>query len=465
MTDAFDFDVLVIGAGPGGYVAAIRAAQLGLRTACADSRDSLGGTCLNVGCIPSKALLHASEKAEEVRSGALAAIGIHVGETRIDLDAMHAARRDAVSGLTKGIAGLFKRSGVEWLKGHAAFLGPDRVDVAGRSVRARSIIIATGSKPAALAGVPLDGEIIVDSTGALEFGSVPEHLAVIGGGVIGLELGSVWRRLGARVTVIEYQDTLLPGMDADISKEAARIFRAQGMTLLLGSKVTGAKTANGHATLSIEPVAGGETATIDCDRVLVATGRRPNTDGLALDRAGLSLDSAGCIAVDAGFQTAVPGIYAIGDVTPGPMLAHRAEDDGIALAELLASGTPPTHPAAIPSVVYTSPEIASVGLTEADARARGPVRVSRFPMLANSRARTNHESDGFVKLIADADTGTVLGAHIVASLGGTMIAQAAQAIEMGAHVDDIAYCCHAHPTHSEALKEAAMGIFGKPVHL
>lgn len=462
----YDFDVLVIGAGPGGYVAAIRAAQLGLKTACVEARETLGGTCLNVGCIPSKAMLHASEYYDAAASGAMAKMGIKV-KPELDLDTMHGQRRDAVKGLTGGIEFLFKKNKVEWIKGHAAFTGPDTVAVADRTVRAKNIIIATGSSVTPLPGVDVDNAkgIIVDSTGALELAKVPGHLVVIGGGVIGLELGSVWRRLGAEVTVVEYLDALLPGMDGDVRKEAARIFKKQGMTLKLSHKVTQASVKGKKAQLNIEPSAGGAAETIEADAVLVAIGRRPNTDGLALDRAGLATNARGQIETDHDFRTNVPGIWAIGDVVPGPMLAHKAEDEGIAAAENIAGQTGIVNHDVIPSVVYTSPEIAGVGLTEEAAKARGDVKIGKFPMMANSRAKTNHEGEGFVKIIADAATDRVLGVWCIASVAGTMIAQAAQAMEFGATSEDIAYTCHAHPTHSEAIKEAAMAVTGKPIHI
>ena len=460
----YDFDVLVIGAGPGGYVAAIRAAQLGLKTACAESRETLGGTCLNVGCIPSKALLHASELFDEAANGALAKLGIKAEGVTLDLDVMHGTRRDAVKGLTGGIEFLFKKNKVEWLKGQAAFTGKDSVQIGDRTVRAKNIVIATGSSVTPLPGVAIDQKVVVDSTGALELAKVPGHLVVIGGGVIGLELGSVWKRLGAKVTVVEYLDQILPGMDGEVRKEANKIFRKQGLELRLSTKVTGVAVAGDKATLTVEPSAGGAAETIEADAVLVAIGRRPNTDGLALDKAGLSVNAKGQVETDHDFATAVPGIWAIGDVIPGPMLAHKAEDEGIAVAENIAGLTGIVNHDLIPSVVYTSPEIAGVGLTEEQAKERGEIKVGKFPMLANSRAKTNHEPDGFVKIIADAKSDRVLGVWIIAVPAGTMIAQAAQAMEFGATSEDIAYTCHAHPTHSEAIKEAAMAVTGKPIH-
>jgi len=460
-----DFDVIVIGAGPGGYVAAIRAAQLGLRTACADSRETLGGTCLNVGCIPSKALLHASELYEEAHSGALAKWGVKTSGLELDLDAMHGARLEAIKGLTGGIEFLFKKNKVEWLKGHARFTGKDSLDVGGKAYRAKHIVIATGSSVTPLPGVEVDHDRIVDSTSALELKAVPAHMVVIGGGVIGLELGSVWLRLGAKVTVVEFLDQILPGMDGEVRKEAAKLFKKQGFDIRTGTKVTGAKASGKGVTLTVEPAKGGAVETIEADTVLVSIGRRPNTDGLDLDKAGLAVNQRGQIEVDHDFNTSVPGIYAIGDVTPGPMLAHKAEDEGIAIAEILAGQIGIVNHEVIPSVVYTMPEIAGVGLTEEEAKAQSEIKIGKFPMLANSRAKTNREGEGFVKIIADAKSDRVLGVWIVASLAGTMIAEAALAMEFGATSEDIAYTCHAHPTHSEAVKEAAMAVTGKPIHI
>ena len=462
----YDYDVLVIGAGPGGYVAAIRAAQLGLRTACAESRETLGGTCLNVGCIPSKALLHASELFNEAANGALAKLGVKMDNVSLDLDAMHGQRRDAVKQLTGGIEFLFKKNKVEWLKGQASFTGTDSVKVGDREVRAKNIVIATGSSVTPLPGVTIDQKVVVDSTGALELEKVPEHLVVIGGGVIGLELGSVWKRLGAKVTCVEFLDQILPGFDGEIRKEANKIFKKQGFEFKLSTKVTGVQVNDGKATLTVEPAKGGDAQTIEADAVLVSIGRRPNTEGLNLEAAGLQTNNRGQVEIDHDFRTSVPGIWAIGDVAPGPMLAHKAEDEGIAVAEVIAGQIGIVNHEVIPSVVYTMPEIAGVGLTEEEAREKyGEVKVGKFPMMANSRAKTNREGDGFVKVIADAKSDRVLGVWMIASVAGTMIAQAAQAMEFGATSEDIAYTCHAHPTHSEALKEAAMAVTGKPIHV
>jgi len=460
----FDFDVLVIGSGPGGYVAAIRAAQLGLRTACAEGGETLGGTCLNVGCIPSKAMLHASEYYDAAANGAFAKLGIKV-KPELDLDAMHGQRKDAVKGLTGGIEFLFKKNKVEWVKGYATFTGPNSVKVGDRTVTAKNIVIATGSSVTPLPGVEIDQKVVVDSTGALELPKVPEHMVVIGGGVIGLELGSVWRRLGAKVTCVEFLDQILPGFDGEVRKEANKIMKKQGIEFRLGTKVTGVAVKGGKATLTVEPAKGGASDTIEADCVLVSIGRKPNTDGLGLDAIGLQLNNRGQIETDHDFRTKVPGVWAIGDVIPGPMLAHKAEDEGIAVAENIAGLTGIVNHDVIPSVVYTMPEIAGVGLTEEQAKEKGEVKVGKFPMLANSRAKTNHEPDGFVKVIADAKSDRVLGVWCIASVAGTMIAQAAQAMEFGATSEDIAYTCHAHPTHSEALKEAAMAVTGKPIHI
>src|SRR5437868_13065196 len=464
MTDS-NFDVIVIGAGPGGYVAAIRAAQLGLRTACVESRETLGGTCLNVGCIPSKALLHASELFEEAAHGTLAKWGSKASGVEVDLDTMHSSRKEAVKGLTQGVEFLFKKNKIEWLKGRAKFESADTVKVGDRAVRAKHIVIATGSSVTPLPGVTIDQERIVDSTGALELPQVPKRMVVIGGGVIGLELGSVWRRLGAEVIVVEFLDQILPGFDGDVRKEANKIFKKQGFEFRLSTKVTSATRKGDTVTLTVEPAAGGAAETIDADMVLVSIGRRPNTEGLALDKAGLSTNQRGQVETDHEFRTSVPGVWAIGDVIEGPMLAHKAEDEGIAVAENIAGLTGIVNHDVIPSVVYTMPEIAGVGLTEDQAREHGEVKVGKFPMLANSRAKTNREPDGFVKVIADARTDRVLGVWMIASVAGTMIAQAVQAMEFGATSEDIAYTCHAHPTHNEALKEAAMAVTGKPIHI
>jgi dihydrolipoamide dehydrogenase len=466
MTD-YTYDLLVIGAGPGGYVAAIRAAQLGLNVACAEARGTLGGTCLNVGCIPSKALLHGSELFEEAAGGTLAKFGVKIGKVELDLGMMQAEKASAVRELTGGIEFLFKKNKVTWLKGAASFVDAHTVSVGGQNVTAKNVVIATGSSVTPLPGVEVDNAkgIVVDSTGALALTQVPKHMVVIGGGVIGLELGSVWRRLGAKVTVVEFLDQLLPGMDGEVRKEAAKVFKKQGMELRLGTKVTGVAVKGKKATLTLEPSAGGAPETLEADCVLVAIGRRANTEGLNLAAIGLEPNKRGQIETDHRFATKVDGVWAIGDVIPGPMLAHKAEDEGIAVAENIAGLIGIVNHDLIPGVVYTMPEIAGVGLTEEQARERGEIKVGKFPMMANSRAKTNREGEGFVKVIADAATDRVLGVWCIASLAGTMIAEAALGMEFGATSEDIAYTCHAHPTHSEAMKEAAMGVRGKAIHI
>ncbi|UOR15046.1 dihydrolipoyl dehydrogenase [Qipengyuania aquimaris] len=467
----YDYDVLVIGAGPGGYVAAIRAAQLGLKVACAESRETLGGTCLNVGCIPSKAMLHASEFYDAAANGAMEDMGIEV-KPKLNLGKMHEQRLDAVGGLTKGIEFLFKKNKVDWKKGHATFQDAHTVKVGDETVTAKNVIIATGSSVTPLPGVEVDNakQVVVDSTGALELKAVPKKMVVIGGGVIGLELGSVWNRLGAEVTVVEFLDQLLPGMDGDVRKEAAKIFKKQGMELKLKTKVTGVTVKGKKATLTLEPAAGGDAETLEADCVLVSIGRRPNTEGLGLENIGLEVNKRGQIETDHDFRTAVDGVWAIGDCVPGPMLAHKAEDEGIACAENVAGQTGIVNHDIIPGVVYTLPEFAGVGLTQEEALEKfggdkAKIKVGKFPMMANSRAKTNHEPDGFVKVIAEAESDRVLGVWCIANVAGTMIAQAAQAMEFGATSEDIAYTCHAHPTHSEAIKEAAMAVQGKPIHI
>ena len=461
----YDYDVLVIGAGPGGYVAAIRAAQLGLRTACAESRETLGGTCLNVGCIPSKALLHASEIYEEAQGGHLTKFGIDFQGVTLNLDQMHAEKAKAVKELTGGVEFLFKKNKVTWLKGKAAFQDAHTVEIAGQKVTAKNIVIATGSSVMPLPGVEVDQTTVVDSTGALALPKVPEHMVVIGGGVIGLELGSVWRRLGAKVTVVEFVDQILPGFDGEVRRESAKLFKKQGMELKLSTKVTGVTVDNGVATVTVEPAAGGASETLTADAVLVSIGRKANVDGLNPEAIGLELNKRGQIETDHSFRTKVDGVWAIGDCIPGLMLAHKAEDEGVAVAENIAGQTGIVNEDVIPRVVYTMPEIAGVGLTEEAAKEKGEIKVGKFPFAANSRAKTNRDTDGFVKIIADAKTDRVLGVWIVSSLAGTLIAEAAIAMEFGATSEDIAYTCHAHPTHAEAIKEAAMAVQGKPIHI
>ena len=460
------YDVVVIGAGPGGYVAAIRAAQLGMRTACIDARGSLGGTCLNIGCIPSKALLQSSEKFAEARNG-LAEHGIKVGELGLDLAAMMARKDNVVTTLTRGVEFLFRKNKVDWLKGNARIAAPGRVALDGaEEVETGSIVIATGSESIPLPGVTVDEQRIVSSTGALALDRVPERLAVIGGGYIGLELGSVWSRLGAKVTVVEYLDRILPNMDRELGPAMQRLLTRSGMSFKLATKVTGAVVGNEGVRLELEPAAGGERQTLAAEVVLVAIGRRPFADGLGLDELGVARDRAGRIEVTEDFATSVPGIYAIGDVIRGPMLAHKAEEEGIAVIERLAGQQTRVEYDAIPSVVYTWPEVAAVGKSEDELTSAGTqYRVGKFPFTANPRARANADTDGFVKVLADAATDQVLGVHIIGPDAGTMIAEAALALEFGASAEDLARTCHAHPTLPEALKEAALAVAGRAIHV
>ena len=461
----FDFDVVVIGAGPGGYVAAIRAAQHGLKVACIEKRDRLGGTCLNVGCIPSKALLHGSEFYEEAHSGALAKFGVKLGSVELDLPALLGEKDKAVKELTDGIAFLFKKNKVEWIKGEAHFTAPGAIQVGDRAITAKSFIIATGSEVALLPGMTPDGDVIVTSTEALSLAKVPGHFVVIGGGYIGLEMGSVWRRLGAKVTVIEYAERIVPAMDIEVATAFAKVLKKQGFDIHTSTRVTGVKRAGAGAVVTVEPAAGGAATEIAADIVLLSVGRRPNTDGLNIAATGLTLDR-GRIMVNPDYSTAVPGIWAIGDVVPGPMLAHKAEDEGLACADNIAGLTGYVNHDVIPAVVYTSPEVATVGKTEEELKAAGiDYKVGKFPFAANSRAKANRDTEGFVKVLADAETDRVLGVHIIGSMAGTMIAEAAIAMEFGASSEDIAMTCHAHPTHPEALKEAAMAVTGKPIHM
>ena len=466
------FDVIVIGSGPGGYVAAIRCAQLGLKTAIIEKYNTFGGTCLNVGCIPSKALLDSSEHFYNAQHH-FSAHGIEVKGLQANLTQMIARKNEVVSQTCAGVKYLMDKNKITVYQGVGSFIDAHTVEIKGENtiqISAKNIIIATGSKPNYFPGMEPDKKRIITSTEALNLSEIPKKMLVIGGGVIGLELGSVWLRLGAQVTVVEYLDQILPGMDGEVRKEAAKIFKKQGFNLRMGTKVTGATVKGGMATLTVEPSAGGASETIEADCVLVAIGRRPNTDGLAMEKAGLTVNTRGQIEIGHDFQTNVPGIYAIGDVCPGPMLAHKAEDEGIAAAEFVAGLTGIVNHDVIPGVVYTYPEIASVGLTEEEAKEKaalsgGEVKVGKFPMMANSRAKTNRDTDGFVKVIADAKTDRVLGVHIIASIAGAMIAEACTAMEFGATSEDIAYTCHAHPTHAEALKEAAMAVTGKPIHM
>ena len=459
------FDVIVIGAGPGGYVCAIRAAQLGMKVACVEKRATLGGTCLNIGCIPSKALLQSSENYEEAAHH-FAEHGIGVGQLTLDLARMQARKGEVVGANVKGVEFLFKKNKVTWLKGAGRITAPGKVEVEGTTYETKNIIIATGSDSAPLKGVEVDEKQIVTSTGALELEKVPGHLVVIGGGVIGLELGSVWRRLGAEVTVIEFLDRLVPGMDGEIAKQFERVLSKQGIKFKLKSKVTGATKGKDGVTLAVEPAAGGTAEEIKADVVLLAIGRRPYVEGLGLDAAGVALDERGRVKVDGHFATNVPGIYAIGDVIAGPMLAHKAEEEGVAVAEILAGQHGHVNYAAIPGVVYTWPEVASVGETEETLKEAGTAyKVGKFPFTANGRARAMGTTDGFVKILADKETDRVLGAHILGPDAGTLIAELVMAIEFGASAEDVARICHAHPSLNEAVKEAALAVDGRALHI
>jgi len=459
------FDVIVIGAGPGGYVCALRAAQLGLKTACVEKRATLGGTCLNIGCIPSKALLQSSENFHAAQS-ALADHGVMVKGVALDLARMQARKDEVVSANVKGVEFLFKKNKITWLKGAARIARPGVVAVDGKEYAAKHIVIATGSESVPLAGVEADEKRIVTSTGGLALDAVPKHLVVIGGGYIGLELGSVWRRLGAEVTVIEFLDRLVPTMDGEISKAFERILTKQGMKFRLRTKVTGARADKKAVTLNIEPAKGGDAEEITADIVLLAIGRRPYTEGLGLAEIGIERDERGRIKTDAHYATSVAGVYAIGDVIAGPMLAHKAEEEGVALAEILAGQAGHVNYGAIPGVVYTWPEAASVGATEEALREAGTAyRVGKFPFTANGRARAMGETEGFVKLLADEKTDRLLGAHIIGPDAGTLVAELVTAIEFGASAEDVARTSHAHPSLSEAVKEAALAVAGRALHI
>jgi dihydrolipoamide dehydrogenase len=462
---AESFDVIVIGAGPGGYVCAIRAAQLGMKVACVEKRETLGGTCLNVGCIPSKALLHSSENFEDTKHK-LADHGVNVGQVTLDLARMQARKGEVVSANVKGVEFLFRKNKVTWLKGAGRIVSPGKVEVAGTTYETKNIVIATGSESTPLPGVEVDEKQIVTSTGALELGKVPGHLVVIGGGVIGLELGSVWRRLGAEVTVVEFLDRIVPGMDAEIGKNFERILGKQGLKFRLKTKVTAAKKTKDGVTLSVEPVGGGKAEEIKADVVLLSIGRRAYTNGLGAKEAGVELDERGRVKTDGHFATNVPGIFAIGDVIEGAMLAHKAEDEGVALAERLAGQKPHINYDAIPSVVYTWPEVAAIGKTEEELKAAGVAyKVGKFPFTANGRARAMGDTDGFVKILADKQTDRLLGAHILGPDAGTLIAEIAIAMEFGASAEDVARTSHAHPSLNEAVKEAALAVDGRALHI
>jgi dihydrolipoamide dehydrogenase len=465
VTVADAFDVIVIGSGPGGYVCAIRAAQLGMKVACVEKRATLGGTCLNIGCIPSKALLQSSENFEET-SHHLAEHGIIVGEIKLDLARMHARKSEVVGANTKGVEFLFKKNKVTWLKGAGTITAPGKVSVDGTEYDAKNIIIATGSESMPLPGVEVDEKTIVTSTGALELDKVPGHLVIIGGGVIGLELGSVWGRLGAKVTVIEFLDRLIPGTDNEVAKAFERVLAKQGFTFMLGQKVTSALKTDAGITLTVEPAKGGDAKTVEADVVLLAIGRRAYTEGLGLAAVGVETDPRGRVVTNGHFATNVPGIYAIGDVIAGPMLAHKAEDEGVALAEMLAGQAGHVNYGVIPGVIYTWPEVATVGKTEEELKAEGVTyKVGKFPFTANGRARAMGMTDGFVKILADKRTDKLLGAHILGPDAGTLIAEIATAMEFGASAEDVARICHAHPTLSESVKEAALAVDGRALHI
>lgn len=458
------FDVITIGAGPGGYVAAIRCAQLGLKTAIIEKRETLGGTCLNVGCIPSKALLHASEKFEEAEHH-MADIGVKVSP-KLDLKVMMKHKDNVVSDNTKGIEFLMKKNKITKITGTAEIVAAGTVQVGKKSYEADNIIIATGSDVISLPGIDIDEKSIVSSTGALELSSVPKKMVVIGGGVIGLELGTVWRRLGAEVTVVEFMDNILPGMDNEVRKEAKKLFSKQGIEFKLSSKVTGAKTSGKGVELNVEPAAGGDSEKINADVVLMAIGRKPYVDGLGLDNVGVKLNGRGQIETDEFFETSVEGIYAIGDVIAGPMLAHKAEDEGVILAEMLAGQSGHIDYDAIPGVVYTWPEIASVGKTEEQLKEAGvKYKSGKFPFMANGRARAMNATDGFVKILADSKTDRVLGAHMIGPNVGELIAEVVSVMEFEGTAEDIARTCHAHPTLTEVVKEAALAVDKRPLHI
>ena len=458
------YDVVIIGGGPAGYNGAIRAGQLGLKVACVDKGPTLGGTCLNVGCMPSKALLHASELFE-MASKDFAGLGIDVPAPKLNLPVMMQQKQASVDQLTKGIEFLFKKNKVDWVKGAGKIAGAGKVEVTAAdgtvtTLETANIVIATGSEPAGLPGVAVDQQRIVDSTGALSLPEVPKTLVVIGAGIIGLELGSVWRRLGAKVTVVEFLDRICPGMDTETAKTLQRSLTKQGVTFKLASKVTGATVRPDGVDLAVEPVAGGAAETVSGDYVLVAIGRRPYTEGLGLESVGIVPDKRGFIDHDH-YRTGVPGIWVIGDVTHGPMLAHKAEDESVACMELIAGKAGHVNYDIIPSVTYTFPEVATVGKTEEDLKADGvEYKVGKFPFTANSRAKINHEAEGFVKVLADAKTDRVLGVHMIGPDVGEMIAEYCVAMEFSAASEDVARTCHPHPTRSEALRQAAMGVEG-----
>ena len=463
------YDLVVIGTGPGGYVAAIRAAQLGMKVAVVEKRATHGGTCLNVGCIPSKALLHASERYAEAADG-FAAMGIKV-RPELDLPAMLAFKDAGVKGNVDGVEFLLKKNKIDAVQGTGRIAAAGKVEVTGpdgkkETLETKAIVIATGSEVAALPGIGIDEKTVISSTGALSLASVPKQLVVIGGGYIGLELGSVWSRLGSQVTVVEMLDRLAPGLDGEVAKQLQRVLTKQGLAFKLGTKVVSVKTKGKSVKLTLEPAGGGKSETLDCDVVLVAVGRVPNTQGLGLAELQVKTDNRGRIAVDEKFAASIPGIYAIGDVIKGPMLAHKAEDEGVAVAEILAGQAGHVNYDVIPSVIYTAPEVASVGRTEEELKAAGvEYKVGKFPFTANGRAKVNRTTEGFVKVLAEEGTDRVLGVHIIGADAGTMIAEAAVLMEFGGSAEDLARTCHAHPTLNEAVKEAALAVDKRVIHM
>ncbi|MAQ71789.1 MAG: dihydrolipoyl dehydrogenase [Alphaproteobacteria bacterium] len=459
------FDVIVIGSGPGGYVCAIRCAQLGLKTACVEKRETLGGTCLNIGCIPSKALLQASEKYEEAEKH-LGKMGVKISKMSLDLEAMMGHKDDVVKSNTQGIEFLFKKNKIQWLKGAGKIEGKGKVSVDGKEYSAKHIIIATGSDVSSLPGIDIDEKNIVSSEGALKLPKVPKSMVVIGGGYIGLEMSAVWSRLGTKVTVVEYLDRILPGMDGEISKEMLKILKKSGMEFKLSTKVNSAKGGKSGAELEIEPAKGGDTEKLKADVVLVSVGRKAYTDKLGLKDAGVKTDDRGRIEVDGHFKTSVDGIYAIGDVIAGPMLAHKAEEEGVVLAEMLDGQSGHIDYNLVPGVVYTWPEAAQIGKTEEQLKEEGvKYKVGKFPFMANGRARAMNATEGFVKILADEKTDKVLGVHIIGPEAGTLIHEAAVIMEFGGSAEDIARTCHAHPTLAEVVKEAALAVDGRPIHI
>jgi dihydrolipoamide dehydrogenase len=464
-----EYDVVVIGGGPGGYVAAIRAAQLGMKVAVVEGRGALGGTCLNVGCIPSKALLHASETYHAATS-TMDELGVVAEGVSFDVAKMLKYKAKTVKGLTGGIEFLMKKNKIDYVKGWGSFTDKNTVKVAladggEQSLATKNVIIATGSEPSSIPGVEIDEDRIVSSTGALDFTEVPEHILVIGGGVIGLELGSVWGRLGSKITVVEFLDTIVPGMDGDVQSEFAKILTKQGMDIKTGTKVTGVKVTKKKVTATIEPAAGGDAETIDCDRVLVSVGRRPFTEGLGLEAIGVETTPQGMVVTDEHWKTNVEGVYAIGDVIAGPMLAHKAEEEGSNCADVIAGNVGHVNYDAIPGVIYTQPEVASVGKTEDELKAAGvDYKAGKFPFMANAKAKVGQHPEGFVKILADAKTDRVLGVHIIGADAGNLIAEAVLAMEFDGSAEDIALTCHAHPTLSETVKEAALAVAGRELH-